>query len=91
MSLYWLTNTIGPSFRPYNDQYARGSARASKIMVPTALAVFPRDLTQPPRSWAERSFNITRYTRMPRGGHFAGHEEPELLARDIASFFSGLT
>jgi len=45
------------------------------------------DLTQPPRSWAERTHNITRYTRMPRGGHFAAHEEPELLAHDLTEFF----
>ncbi|WP_345558318.1 hypothetical protein [Nonomuraea rosea] len=55
--------------------------------VPTALALFPADLSRPPRSWAERTCTITRYTRMPRGGHFAAHEEPELLAHDITAFF----
>lgn len=58
--------------------------------MPTALALFPADLAQPPRSWAERTYNITRYTVMPRGGHFAAHEEPDLLANDITHFFRPL-
>lgn len=86
VSLYWLTNTVAPSFRPYNDHYRRGS-RIPYVAVPTAIAVFPHDLAQPPREWAERSYAVTRYTRMPRGGHFAAHEEPELLAADITAFF----
>jgi pimeloyl-ACP methyl ester carboxylesterase len=89
VSLYWLTNTIAPSFRPYNDHWARGTA-TPRVDVPTALAVFPYDLSQPPRAWAERCYAITRYTRMPRGGHFAAHEEPALLAADIAAFIADL-
>jgi pimeloyl-ACP methyl ester carboxylesterase len=86
-SLYWFTQTISTSFRPYYE-YAQGlTRRVERIEVPTALALFPADLTHPPRSWAERVYNITRYTRMPRGGHFAAHEEPELLARDLTDFF----
>jgi pimeloyl-ACP methyl ester carboxylesterase len=54
------------------------------------LAVFPRDLSRPPRSWAERTYNLTRYTAMPRGGHFAAHEEPELLGNDLTEFFRSL-
>jgi pimeloyl-ACP methyl ester carboxylesterase len=89
-SLYWFTGTISTSFRPYYE-YARGlTRRVQKVNVPTAVAVFPADLTRPPRSWAERTYNITRYTRMPRGGHFAAHEEPGLLARDITEFFRTL-
>lgn len=89
-SLYWFTGTISTSFRPYYE-YARGlTRRVEKVEVPTAVAVFPADLTQPPRSWAERTYNITRYTSMPRGGHFAAHEEPELLADDITEFFRQL-
>jgi pimeloyl-ACP methyl ester carboxylesterase len=60
------------------------------VDVPTALALFPADLSQPPRSWAERTHHLTRYTHMPRGGHFAAHEEPALLADDITTFFRAL-
>jgi pimeloyl-ACP methyl ester carboxylesterase len=89
-SLYWLTNTISTSFRPYYE-HARGmSARVTKVTVPTAVAVFPKDLTQPPRSWAERTYHVARYTVMPRGGHFAAHEEPALLAADLTDFFRPL-
>ncbi|SCE31395.1 hypothetical protein GA0115240_15182 [Streptomyces sp. DvalAA-14] len=95
-SLYWFTRTIATSFRPYYE-YDRGRglrlervdvpARSRRVQVPTAVAVFPADLVQPPRSWAERTYHVTRYTRMPRGGHFAAHEEPELLAADLTEFF----
>jgi pimeloyl-ACP methyl ester carboxylesterase len=89
-SLYWFTNTISTSFRPYYE-YAKGhTKRVERVEVPTAVALFPADLSQPPRSWAERTYNVTRYTRMPRGGHFAAHEEPGLLAEDITEFFRGL-
>jgi pimeloyl-ACP methyl ester carboxylesterase len=54
---------------------------------PTSI---PKDLSQPPRSWAERSYHVTRYTVMPRGGHFAAHEEPDLLAADITEFYRPL-
>jgi pimeloyl-ACP methyl ester carboxylesterase len=87
VSLYWLTNTIGTSFRPYSDDYARPPV-PEPVTVPTALAVFPADLVQEPREWAERRYNLQRYTHMPRGGHFAAFEEPELLADDIAAFFA---
>ncbi|MFE9552461.1 alpha/beta fold hydrolase [Streptomyces sp. NPDC006692] len=86
-SLYWFTPTISTSLRPYYEYAQQLTRRVERVDVPTALALFPADLTHPPRSWAERTYNITRYTRMPRGGHFAAHEEPDLLARDPSEFF----
>lgn len=89
-SLYWFTNSISTSFRPYWE-YAEGlTTRVSRVEVPTAVALFPADLSHPPRSWVERTYNLTSYNRMPRGGHFAPHEEPGLLAADIARFFTAL-
>ncbi|GAA4315434.1 alpha/beta fold hydrolase [Actinomadura luteofluorescens] len=89
-SLYWFTNTIGTSFRPYYE-YNRGlTRRVEKVDVPTALALFPADLAHPPSTWAERTYNLTRYKVMPRGGHFAAHEEPALLADDLTEFFRPL-
>ena len=52
-----------------------------------AFALFPKDISQPPREWAKRFFNVRRWTEMPRGGHFAAMEEPELLAADIRMWF----
>jgi len=86
-SLYWFTNTISTSFRPYYEFHRHFTQPVRRVTVPTAVAVFPADLSQPPRSWAERTHNVTRYTRMSRGGHFAAHEEPELLGEDLTEFF----
>lgn len=84
-TLYWFTGAIAASFRPYweHKHYPPGPVQVS---VPTGLAVFPADLVQPPRSWAERNYNVVHYTKMPRGGHFAAVEEPDLLAADIRAF-----
>ena len=46
--------------------------------------------SRPPRSWAERDYNITHWTEMPRGGHFAALEQPELYVQDIREFFATL-
>jgi len=49
--------------------------------------MFPAELYQPPRSWAEELYNIQHWTEQPAGGHFAALEQPELLAADIRTFF----
>jgi pimeloyl-ACP methyl ester carboxylesterase len=86
-SLYWFTNTISTSFRPYYERHHKILPRFEGVEVPTAYARFPADLGGlPPRSWIERSYNLARYTSMPRGGHFAAYEEPDLLAADITAF-----
>jgi len=91
--IYWVTETILTSMRPYNQQIdAADKLQAGQhIEVPAALARFPKDLgATPPRELAERSLRIQRWTEMPRGGHFAALEEPELLAEDIRAFFRDL-
>jgi microsomal epoxide hydrolase len=60
---------------------------ANRTDVPAAFAMFPKDLSSPPREWAERFFDVRRWSEMPRGGHFAALEQPELLVRDIREFF----
>lgn len=72
------------------DYHAHPLPRAVMGEVPTAVAAFPHDLAVPPREFADRTYNVVRYTRFERGGHFAPHEEPELLARDIHEFVHGL-
>jgi pimeloyl-ACP methyl ester carboxylesterase len=89
-SLYWFTNTIGTSFRPYFDHLAHPTPRPAMGAVPTAIAAFPHDISVPPREYAERTYNVVRYSRFDRGGHFAPHEEPDLLARDIHEFAAAL-
>jgi pimeloyl-ACP methyl ester carboxylesterase len=87
-SLYWFTNTISTSFRPYYERKNGLVPPVVKVRVPTAVALFPADLGgRPPAGWVKRTYDLVRYTIMPRGGHFAAHEEPDLLAEDIRRFF----
>jgi pimeloyl-ACP methyl ester carboxylesterase len=60
------------------------------IEVPAGVATFPKDLTYPPRELGERFLHVARWTEMPRGGHFAALEEPELLAEDLRTFLRPL-
>ena len=89
ITAYWVTNTIASSVRLYcESQRARRFGPAPEYVdVPTGAAIFPKELYRPPRSWAEAAFNIVHWTEMPRGGHFAAMEEPELLVDDVRSFF----
>jgi pimeloyl-ACP methyl ester carboxylesterase len=90
--LYWVTGAIGSSFWPYYDRLHEPwpIPEGQRIPVPAAYAEFPRELLHPPRSLAERMYDIRRWTRMPAGGHFAALEEPEALAGDIRAFFRDL-
>jgi microsomal epoxide hydrolase len=90
--LYWATGAIGSSFWPY---YARMHSpwpipAGARIAVPTGYAEFPKEILRPPRSMAERVYDIRRWTKMDRGGHFAAMEQPEALAREIREFFRPL-
>ena len=89
--IYWITGSINASFWPYYDRLHQGwPLPEERIDVPTGYAEFPREILHPPRSWAERAFDLRRWTRMPRGGHFAALEAPDLLAEDIRAFFKPL-
>jgi pimeloyl-ACP methyl ester carboxylesterase len=95
VTIYWATRTITPSMRDYADNRWHGVTLGPDdvVRVPTGVALFDHEFAPegtPPREWAERLYRVTRWTPMPRGGHFAPAEEPELLARDIAAFFASL-
>ena len=89
VTLYWMTQTISSSFRMYYEGRRAPLHFASGDFVrpPCAIARFPREIILPPREWVQRGYNIQRWTDMPRGGHFAALEEPEILAADIRAFF----
>ncbi|MFJ2707788.1 epoxide hydrolase family protein [Streptomyces sp. NPDC087428] len=89
VTLYWLTGTAGSSARLYKES-ARTWAEAEVSEVPTGFAVFPHDVTLPVRAFAEELDHIVHWTEMPRGGHFAAMEEPDLLTSDIRAFFRAL-
>lgn len=95
LTLYWATQTITPSMRDYFDNRWHGVTLgpADVVRVPTAVALFVHHFVAegvPPREWAERLYHVRRWTPMPSGGHFAPAEEPELLARDLTTFFGAL-
>ena len=84
--IYWVTETIGSSTRIYYES-RHSTVQQQRSDVPAGLAIFPKDIAIPPRSWAERTLRVEHWAQMPRGGHFAALEEPELLAEDIRAFF----
>lgn len=88
ISIYWHTQTITSSTRIYYE-----NRRASRIKemeyidVPTGVAIFPADIYITPKTWAEGSYDIRHWTVMPKGGHFAALEEPQLYLEDLQKFF----
>ena len=62
----------------------------ARVETPTACAVFPREMFRPPRAWVEKHYNVTRWTEMKAGGHFAAMEEPDALVSDVRAFFRDL-
>jgi len=87
--VYWATQTAASSTRIYFENRV-APPNPAKVTVPTACALFPKEITVPPRKWVEARYNLTRWTEMPRGGHFAAMEQPELLVTDIREFFRTL-
>ena len=92
VTIYWVTNTIGSSVRMYkeNQSHTWELAQDEKVPAPSGMALFPQEIARPPREWAERSYDVRRWQEMPRGGHFAALEEPQLLAHEIREFFRPL-
>lgn len=92
ISIYWFGHTLDASFRIYKENRLRPLAfgPSERIATPLGVAVFPRELPMPPRSWIERVFEVQRWSSMPRGGHFAALEQPELLVEEIRAFFRPL-
>ncbi len=89
--IYWVTESMPSAIRLYREsmQSRRFGPPDSFVATPTGVALF-KDIPRPKRAWAERQYNITRWTEMPSGGHFAALEEPQLLVDDIRAFFRTL-
>ncbi|MEZ0049835.1 pimeloyl-ACP methyl ester carboxylesterase [Mycobacterium sp. MAA66] len=85
--IYWVTATGASSARLYWESMAAFGS-GGRIELPTGVASFPKEIGRPPRSWCEAGYHITRWTTMPRGGHFAALEQPELLVDDMRAFFA---
>jgi pimeloyl-ACP methyl ester carboxylesterase len=90
ITLVWLTNTGMSSARLYVELKG-GFFNDFTIAIPAAVSVFPEEVYQAPRGWAERAYpNLTLYNRHDRGGHFAAWEQPGLLVGDIREGFRSL-
>lgn len=90
--IYLVTKTIGTSiwyYRGWLEETGGLFHPGARITVPTRVADFPRDMTnfRPPQSWIARDYNLTHYTQMPKGGHFASLEQPDLFTKDVCKFF----
>ena len=87
--LYWVTRTIASSARLYRESRlaARRKDAAQYVSVPTGVARYPKEVMRFPRAWVEERYNVTHWAVMPRGGHFAAMEQPELFVDDVRSFF----
>jgi microsomal epoxide hydrolase len=92
ITLYWVTGTVNSASRIYLEAMRAGQFQpiAERIEVPTGAAIFPKETVKSPRPWAEAAWNLKRWTVMPKGGHFAALEVPELLVDDVRAFYQDL-
>jgi pimeloyl-ACP methyl ester carboxylesterase len=90
VTLYWLTNTAVSSARLYWESKLAFFAPKG-VKLPTAVSVFPDELYAAPRSWTEQAYpNLIHYNRLPKGGHFAAWEQPQLLSQELRAAFRSL-
>ncbi|MNI65390.1 hypothetical protein D3C73_1208990 [compost metagenome] len=90
ISLYWLTNTAASSAQLYWENNAN-NFNAVNISIPAAITVFPGEIYQAPRSWAEKSYHkLIYFNEVDKGGHFAQWEEPQLFAEELRKAFKSL-
>jgi pimeloyl-ACP methyl ester carboxylesterase len=90
LMLYWVTASATSSARLYWESF--GGRRANRVVtIPTGVAVFPKEIVAPVRAWMSKDFSdIRHWTEMPKGGHFAAFEQPELFVADVRAFFRTL-
>jgi pimeloyl-ACP methyl ester carboxylesterase len=91
ITLYWLTNTGVSAARLYWENKA-DFFDAKPITIPFAISVFPDELYQAPRSWAERAYphNLIYFNELDKGGHFAAWEQPQLFSEEMRAAFRSL-
>jgi pimeloyl-ACP methyl ester carboxylesterase len=90
VTLYWLTNTAVSSARLYWESKLAFFAPKG-VTLPTAVSVFPDEIYAAPRSWTEHAYpHLIYYNRLPKGGHFAAWEQPEVFADELRASFRSL-
>jgi pimeloyl-ACP methyl ester carboxylesterase len=90
VTLYWLTNTAVSSARLYWENKLNFFA-PKHVAIPVAVSVFPDEIYAAPRSWTEKAYpKLIHYNRLPKGGHFAAWEQPELFVQEVRTSFKPL-
>jgi pimeloyl-ACP methyl ester carboxylesterase len=90
ITLYWLTNTAVSSARLYWE-YKGGFFDVRNVSIPVAVSVFPDEIYAAPKSWAEKAYpKLIYYNRLPKGGHFAAWEQPQLFTEELRAAFKTL-
>jgi len=91
ITLTWLTNTGVSGGRLYWENWGSSFFAVKGVKVPTAVSVFPDELYPAPRSWAERAYpKLIHYNKLPKGGHFAAWEQPQLLVAEVRAGLKSL-
>jgi pimeloyl-ACP methyl ester carboxylesterase len=92
ITITWLTNTALSGARLYwENKGASFFAVKGVVAIPVAVSVFPDELYPAPRSWAEKAYpKLIHYNKLPKGGHFAAWEQPELLVGEMRAGFKSL-
>jgi len=91
ITITWLTNTALSGARLYWEYWGKGYFNAKGVSIPVAVSVFPDELYPAPRSWTERAFpKLIHFNKLPKGGHFAAWEQPQLLSQEVRAGFRSL-
>jgi pimeloyl-ACP methyl ester carboxylesterase len=91
ITITWLTNTFISGARLYWEYWGKGYFNAKGVSIPVAVSVFPDELYPAPRTWAELAFpKLIHYNKLPKGGHFAAWEQPQLLSEEVRAGFRSL-
>jgi len=91
ITITWLTNTALSGARLYWEYFGKGYFNAKGVSIPVAVSVFPDELYPAPRSWTERAYpKLIHYNKLPKGGHFAAWEQPQLFSEEVRAGFRSL-
>ncbi len=91
ITITWLTNTALSGARLYWEYWGKGYFNAKGVSIPVAVSVFPDELYPAPRSWTEKAYpKLIHYNKLPKGGHFAAWEQPELFVNELRAGFRSL-
>jgi len=91
LMVYWVTASAASSARLYWESFGKGRRALHRVDIPTGVAVFPKEIVTPVRRWMEAQYtDIRHWNEMPRGGHFAAFEQPELFVEELRTYFRTL-